>query len=487
MQKFRISLSVVTTLLAVSACGGSSPPPGDDSGPSTTDTGVHPGTDSAVDMGGSSTSGTCASPISIDTAGMPLTTGTGRMITQSNATAPAGQMSGLANGTCAIDNTMAPSSTHEVVFSYTVQTGGHLRISTNNPTSDMNLDSIVWALDACSMGATELGCNDDDFGAATQTYLSTAFTTSVSAGTRIFIVVAGFMGDAMSGTFTLTVTELPTNALGAACDTTTSPYCADGASCQSDDGTASAGHCLADGAANGACRLTAPFCDTSLVCTEMAPSMDTPGTCQTPIATGAVCSDVHPICVTGSSCQLDQGSDTMGHCLADGSEYGACHLTGTACDGALVCSQMTPTAADPGVCQTPVAAGDACTLDHHFLCVTGYSCQSNDGTMPAGMCLQDGAEYGQCRLAAPFCNTGFTCSTAAPTAAMNGTCQTPIAHAGACDPRHFLCVTGDTCIASSATMGSCVTDGTDGGACRAMDPACDGTLACGPDGLCAAP
>ena len=78
MQKFRISLSVVTTLLALSACGGSTPPPGDDAGPNI-DSGVHPGVHSAVDTGGS-TANACASPINLDTAGTALTTGTGRTI-----------------------------------------------------------------------------------------------------------------------------------------------------------------------------------------------------------------------------------------------------------------------------------------------------------------------------------------------------------------------------------------------------------------------
>jgi hypothetical protein len=74
-----------------------------------------------------------------------------------------------------------------------------------------------------------------------------------------------------------------------------------------------------------------------------------------------------------------------------------------------------------------------------------------------------------------------------PTPDDTGTCQMPVADTGVCTPRHFLCVTDDSCVpdTGSSTMGHCIKDGTTGGYCRATDPPCDGTLTCSPDtGLC---
>jgi hypothetical protein len=118
--------------------------------------------------------------------------------------------------------------------------------------------------------------------------------------------------------------------------------------------------------------------------------------------------------------------------------------------------------------------------------VTGFSCQLDDGSMTDGHCLADGAEYGLCRIMAPFCDGTLVCSATTPTAGDGDTCQTPIATGGVCTPRHIVCVANNTCIrdAGSMTMGHCIADGAMGGYCRPAAPECDGTLTCDMDGFC---
>lgn len=479
MQKIRILLGVVTTLAALSACN-SNPPAGNDSGMSTADTG---GTDtgSTVDTG-ASTGGTCTAPININTMGMALATGTGRTIASTNATAAMAPPTGLAQGSCATDFGGNPTGVNEVVFQYTMQSGGYLRASTDNPATTAMLDTIVWILDGCTAAANELGCADDvDMTTLTSVADSTA---PIASGTTVFIVVAGYDGaDVSTGAFTLSVTEIMPHAAGEACDAV-NPFCADPTTCVVAPG-ATSGHCNANGTEYAPCNLAAPLCDTGLQCSEAAPTADMNGTCQTPIVSGGVCTADHIVCVANNTCVADPGSTTMGHCLVDGSDNGICRLTSPFCDTGLQCSETAPAADQPGVCQVPIAGGAACTTTH-FVCVTGFSCQMDDGSMTDGHCLADGAEYGACRLTGMACDTGLTCSETAPTAAANGTCQMPIASGGVCTPRHFLCVTGVSCIADagSTTMGHCITDGAMGGACRPTMPECDGTLMCDMDGLC---
>jgi hypothetical protein len=112
--------------------------------------------------------------------------------------------------------------------------------------------------------------------------------------------------------------------------------------------------------------------------------------------------------VTGFSCQLDDGSDTSGHCLADGTEYGACRLTGMTCDTGFTCTVATPTMDDNGTCQVPLADGAVCTA-HHYLCVMGDHCV-DDGSGMTGTCIADGtAEGAACRDAAPECDAPREC------------------------------------------------------------------------------
>ena len=81
---------------------------------------------------------------------------------------------------------------HEIATTYTPRMTGVLRISTDNPGTNMNFDTVVFAGAACTpAGANNLGCNDDN-GTAPRTRASVFTTTRVMAGVPIFIIVAGF-------------------------------------------------------------------------------------------------------------------------------------------------------------------------------------------------------------------------------------------------------------------------------------------------------
>jgi len=500
------------------------------------DTGGH---DTGMTMGG----GSCAMPTDLDTAGMPLAAGTGRRIVSSNASAPVGPMAGLANGSCATSFAGDSSANHVVVFRYTVQTDSHLLVSTDDPGTGADMDTIVWLLTACTASGTELAC-DDDGGAGVTSRATTA--AEVTAGTTVFVAVASYT-DTTPGDFALVVQEIQPHATGEECSDTglcvagdsclendagdmsfcvtdgtdagqcrlAAPFCdaglgcteampeADfpgtcqtliplgdvctserfvcvpGATCIGDEGSTTMGRCLADGSEYGLCRLTGMACDSGFTCSEAMPTADAPGTCQVPIATGDVCTGRHFLCVAGSNCQPDEGSTSMGRCLADGSEFGNCRLTGTACDGALMCSVATPTAEEPGTCQAPIAGGGVCS-ERHSLCVGGFSCQLDDMSTTVSHCLADGVERGQCRLGSPYCDGSLTCSAMTPSADEPGNCLTPIGAGMPCSIWRYLCVDGSTCIADegSETVGRCIVDGAAGGACRETEPQCDGRLTC---------
>ena len=492
MKKTSSWLCVAAALTAVAGCNNT--PAGNDAGMmSMNDTGMGGGTDTGpqadtgvrTDTGMTSSGGTCAVPIDIDADGTPLAMGTGRRITGSNASAPAGVMAGLLNAECATGSD-GSNATNEVVFSYTMQSNAYLSVTTADSATTMGMDTIVWVLDGCSATAAELACNDDAGGELTSRALSSAM---IPMGTEVFIVVAGYDGaDVATGTFGLVVSELAPHAAGEACDADNF-YCVAGHTCIVDEGSTDTGHCLADGADRGLCRTTAPFCDSGLGCTNPMPTADDTGQCQMPIATGAACTTSHYLCESPmASCQLDEGSDTMGHCLADGAEFGRCRTTGTACDGALVCSNAMPTADDTGTCQMPIAGGGLCT-QRHSVCVDGFSCQADDMSETMAHCVADGADLGECRLTMPYCDGALVCSVDMPTADDNGNCLTPIASGEVCSAWRYLCVDGSSCIADegSTTMGHCLLDGTAGAACRATAPECDSGLECDFFGLCNPP
>jgi hypothetical protein len=202
------------------------------------------------------------------------------------------------------------------------------------------------------------------------------------------------------------------------------------------------------------------------------------------LAAGAVCTADFPYCVAGSNCIADVGSSTMGHCVLDGTDNGACRETEPFCDTGLGCSSETP-ATVGGLCQPPIALGGVCT-EQSFVCATGASCVFDSETM--GHCVANGVQDGYCRLTAPFCDTGLTCSAATPAEGSRGECKVPVAIGGVCGSDD-LCAATSSCVldSGSETMGHCVVDGAEFGYCLDASPECAAGLTCGTNGLCQTP
>ena len=365
---------------------------------------------------------------------------------------------------------------YEVVLRYTPRATSRLRVSTNNDGTAAHLDTVGGAQPACSSlptGHAGLGCNDDT-GSAPRTLAST-FTTSanVTAGTALFIVVAGYRSATTpTGTFALTVTELVPAMAGAMCDprVTSPPPCADGLTCIATAGSTTAGTCVADGTAGGRCRATGTACDMGLACSGSATS--TASRCRASVAVGAACDParVTSLCATGSSCVTANGAST---CVADGARGGTCRVVAPRCDSTLTCSTMTGT----GVCREVVASGGACDpAGVNSVCQTGSTCAAFYGAT-VGACVADGNEGARCRTSGTACEAGLICSGTA--SATTSRCRTRVAVGAACDPvgESNLCALGSGCIPSPVGW-TCVADGSRGGFCRTSGTRCDSGLSC---------
>ncbi len=257
---------------------------GSDAGKST-DAGSTTDVPRTTDGGGTNDAGTapvdagppydpCAAAAVVDLNAMGTVTAGVHHITRSNASV---------GGMAPLDSACGNPG-HEVVFRYTPATSTALRVSTDNAGTDANFDTVAFALATCATTGMSLGCNDDATGA---THMRTStFTTSVlTAGTPVFIVVAGYTPptDSMwheSGNFELTVAELPIIATGAACDVTgAANICAAGSTCLAPTGSDAGGAvCVAPIAAGAACGPTVPgHCATGLTCVTTGST----STCQT--------------------------------------------------------------------------------------------------------------------------------------------------------------------------------------------------------------
>lgn len=198
-----------------------------------------------------------------------------------------------------------------------------------------------------------------------------------------------------------------------------------------------------------------------------------------PNAAGAACGSANPLCVDGHSCQLDEGSEDSGHCLADGSEFGACRETGAACDAGLECEPNAET------CQTPIAVGDPCSA-RHLLCAAGGSCQLEDGSFEDMRCTADGAEFGECSLTDPHCEGTLVCTSSTPSADDPGLCLVENPADGPCSYWSWQCVAGYSCMGDvdpatgdvSDRDGHCLADGGEGRPCREEGEPCDAGLEC---------
>ncbi|MDP3218859.1 MAG: hypothetical protein Q8S73_32460 [Deltaproteobacteria bacterium] len=226
-----------------------------------------------------------------------------------------------------------------------------------------------------------------------------------------------------------------TIAVGAACDAAgTGDPCVTGSTCLTVAGNTT---CVADGTANGRCRASGVACDAGLGCTGTQTA--TASRCVMAVAVGGAC-PTGSICVAGSTC-------LSAVCVADGSLNGRCRASGMACDAGLGCNGTQTATASRCVMAVPV--GGACTAAS--VCASGSRCLASGGGM---ICVADGGAGNFCRADAPRCNTSLTCSSAYTN---EGWCLSTVASGATCDwtGRSTLCPTGEGCVATSATAGSC--------------------------------
>lgn len=361
----------------------------------------------------------------------------------------------------------ASSIGYEVAFRYTPRASTRLRVSTDNAGTAANLDTVVWAQAACMSvpSGSGLGC-DDDGGEDPRTYAST-FTTAaaVTAGTPVYIVVAGYTGGTTTptGAFALSVTEVVPAMAGGACDPRDAMACVTGLRCIPTGTSTTMGTCVADGAAGGRCRTAGLACDMGLTCSGVVTA--TTSRCRATVAVGGMCDPAGAanVCAMGANCITASGMST---CLADGAAGGRCRATGMACDATLVCSgSQTSTTSR---CRTTIAVGGDCDVaGGGDPCVTGSTCLTVSGR---SACVADGTANGRCRTTGTACDMGLGCNgTASSTTAR---CVTAVATGGAC-PTGSVCASGNTCLGMV-----CVADGSANGRCRTTGMACDAGLGC---------
>ena len=381
-----------------------------------------------------------------------------------DSTSSAGVQVGMIPSSC------TASKGHAVVYQYTMRATAVLRVSTANAGTGASFDTVVAVLPTCGATAAPLACNDDV--SQSDTHSTATTTATVAMGTHVFIAVGGYGATpdaADSGPFELTIQEVTPRASGAACVAATD-VCATGTTCLASPSAPATTICVPDGTNGGACQ-TGRTCMSGLACTNT-------GLCRAPLAAGAACTPTDA-CPANAHCVPVTVDGALRRCVADGAAGAACRITGTACDTGLTCSATMPTATSPGVCRAQVAAGAACDTGHS--CMTGAHCLPlvADATMTT--CQADGAAGTICRSAAPFCDTGLTCSATDPTMA-TGVCQASVAGTGACDltGRTNTCATPNECAPNAAfTAGACAAPGTAAGvSCRTTGAACDAGLTC---------
>ncbi len=357
------------------------------------------------------------------------------------------------------------STGHEVALRYTPRAGVRLRVSTDNDGTTVGFDTVVWAQAACaslSSASMALGCNDD-VGEGTRRLSSTFTTTAaVTAGTPVYIVVAGY-GETPTGTFALSVTEVVPAMAGGECDPGDAMGCVTGLRCVPVGTSTTRGTCIADGTAGGRCRTLGLACDTGLTCSGVvsAPA----SRCRATVAVGGACDPTGSanVCAEGANCITASGAST---CVADGAVGGRCRAMGMACDATLVCSGSATSTTSR--CRATIAVGGDCDVTGMGdPCVTGSTCLTVSGR---SACVADGALNGRCRGTGMACDTGLGCNgTASATASR---CVTAVAVGGAC-PTGSVCTSGSTCLSMV-----CVADGALNGRCRTTGMTCDAGLGC---------
>jgi len=387
------------------------------------------------------------------------------------------------------NNTTCVPSRGQLVYSYTTgTTPTALRISTTNPGTPGNFDTVLWVTNRCVTNLTAAACNDDDpeFAASADRRVSSSVTTQVfPANSTVFVVLGGFYPPATGGAttdrgpFVLTIQELPPVAMGGACridgrsqicDSSVTPAL----TCVGNDPGSDMGTCRVRGSVAGSvCRTSAPECDGSLVCSAG-------GICQTTVPAGMPC-DGFRTCEAGSTCLSSVLFSIRGVCTRAGTAIGAaCRAvgaTGGRCDTGFVCSadvdatDMTPT------CVQQAAPGGACDATR-VVCATGETCITVHGGL-IGTCRPNGTVAGAaCRAMGAACDGMLQCRAPGEGAATRCINVSPMG--GPCDENRD-CADGSRCFLTDLSdrfVGRCGADGGLGGGCNGTGAACTGALTC---------
>jgi len=498
MKRWKI-LAVLLASSSVVACGSETSPPAD----AGTSTDLGTGTDTPVATDNPVATDTPRPDVAVDAGGLrcgPLSyeninmigTRMGavtRVMGDSTAAYMAQTMGRPATGRTPVlppsNNATCTRMSGQVAYSYTIgAAAASLRVSTTNPGTPRNFDTVVWVTTRCATTLTSAACNDDDpaFAASSDRRVSSSVTTEVlPAGTQVFILVGGFYppgtGTIDRGAFELTVSEDVPVAMGGACRVDgTSQRCETGLDCVGADPGADMGTCRPQGSVAGSrCRSGAVQCDMGLTCAAS-------GVCVTTSAVGMPC-NAFAACPAGSSCLINVLGSIAGTCRAQGSVEGSpCRPVGAMngrCETGLVCSGDINTADANPTCQRPAALGEACGIGAGgALCPANSTCVTVVGGA-VGTCRANGtvATTG-CRTATPRCDGMLQCLRAGDGAPE--LCVNVAMTGGVCDGQ-TTCPDSNTCYLtdlSDRLRGRCGAEGSAGGACGAGATRCTAPAVC---------
>ena len=258
--------------------------------------------------------------------------------------------------------------------------------------------------------------------------------------------------------------------------------CATGQACVYPSRGSVEGTCRPLGSAPGVdCRpMGSPNgqCDMGLQCDALT------NECRTPVATGMPCHTLRSICTGGSTCVAANPDSFTGTCRADGTAAGTACRAGMTnrCDMGLTCRTFGTGSTAVDRCVIEVPDGMLAQFDNWRVCAESSTCYFTDlSDRTRCRCGANGTSGGSCRVDAPFCNTGLTCTADMPTAQATGVCQTQAMEGARCEFPTIGCADGFSCVlnADSDTVGTCRREGSVAGAgCAPGAMACAMGLTC---------